>query len=205
MTDGIYMKKTFPVLALFFGITQPAFAETCRDHFIRIFAPDEKSQRSFRTYNTATINGKNEQKFNVFSIGKDHILSQALVPVAPWSLVYNKQMFISNDKGNSWTKIRDLPENEINETTIATKTAALAKIGNEICATEIHDGKETVTIQADLDTTPDAPFKTTVKFWIEKDTDNIVKSTTNTIMPGTNHLVTQIFESAPDLVLPTPE
>ncbi len=198
------MKKTLLVLALFSNIIQPAHAETCREQFIKIFAPDEKSQKSFRSYNTATINGENEQKFNIFSIGDDHILSQALVPVAPWSLIYNQQMFISNDKGTSWNKVRDLPAKELDEAALAAKTTGLAKIGNEECGTEVYDGKDAYTVQADLDVTPEAPFKTTIKFWMDKETGNMLKSTTNTIMPGSNHFVTQIIEQAPDLVLPTP-
>lgn len=196
---------TLSMLAVSSSFIQPAYAETCREQFIRIFAPSEKSQKSLRSYNTATTNGENEQKFNLFSIGDNHILSQALVPAAPWSLIYNQQMFISNDKGKSWIKVRDLPDNELDEAALAAKTTGLAKIGNEECGTDTYEGKETNTIQADLDVTPEAPFKTTVKFWMDTETGNMLKSTTRTIMPGADHFVTQIIEQAPDLVLPTPD
>lgn len=95
----LLMKSIYIASIIFSFLVQPVYAETCREHFIRIFAPESKSSKALRTYNTATTNGGNEQKFNIFSIGDDHILSQALVPAAPWSLIYNKQMFISNDKG----------------------------------------------------------------------------------------------------------
>ena len=61
------MKKTISVLAVFSIFIQPAYAESCREQFIKIFAPNEKSKKPLRSYNTATINGKNEQKFNIFS------------------------------------------------------------------------------------------------------------------------------------------
>ncbi len=199
------MKTICAASVMVFCITQPVYAETCREHFIRIFAPVDKSPTAVRTYNTATTNGANEQKFNLFSIGNDHVLSQALVPVAPWSLIHNKKMFISNDEGKSWIKVRDLPDNTTAEAALAAKATALAKIGNEECGTDTYEGIEADTVQADLDTTPEAPFKTTIKFWMDKKNGDMLKSTTNVKMPGSNYFATQIVEQAPDLVLPTPE
>jgi hypothetical protein len=199
------MKKLYVTFVVFLFSIPPGHAETCREHFIRIFAPTDKTVKSIRTYNTTIINGGEEQKFNIFSIGRDHVLSQALVPAAPWSLIYNKQMFISSDKGKTWIKARDLPNIEMDEVTLKAKEEAVKKIGNEKCGIDTYDGKKAVTVQADLDITPEAPFKTTVKYWIDIETKDTLKSTTEIINQGTNYFTTQIFEQAPGLVLPMPK
>lgn len=199
------MKKFYVTFVVFLCAIQPVYAETCREHFIRIFAPTDKTEKPLRTYNTAVINGGEEQKFNIFSIGSDHVLSQALVPIAPWSLIYNKKMFISNDKGKSWTKARDLQDIEIDEAALQAKKDALKKIGNEECGTDTYNNKKAVTVQADLDTTPEALFKTTMKYWIDTETKETLKATTEIINQGSKYFATQVFEQAPDLVLPMPK
>ena len=199
------MKVIYSTLAILLSAIHPSYAETCREHFIRIFVPDENSQKPFRSYNTSTTNGASEQKFNIFSTNANHVLSQALVPEAPWSLIYQNKMYISNDKGKSWIKVRELPEKTNDEAARLAKAQAIAKIGNEECQNENYEGEEVLTVQADLDITPEAPFKTTLKFWIDKETGGFFKSTTRTEVNGSTHFVTQIIEQAPDLVLPTPE
>lgn len=198
------MKSILILSSLFVSLATSAKAENCLEHFVNLFANPQHSMPT-KSFNTTLINGGNEQKTNVFSKGKDHMLTQALVPPAPWTLIYNKHIFISNDKGTTWQKIRTMSEPKLDDAAKLAKAKAIAKFGNAVCGEEVYRSQKASTVQADLDITPNASSKTTVKYWLDAQSGFPTKITSHTIAGESKILTTQIIEEAPDLELPTPE
>ena len=76
---------------------------------------------------------------------------------------------------------------------------------NAICGEEDLDGTVRLVVEADYDTVSGFKTENHFKYWLDRETGFVVKSTYAMKGEGFESFTTQLVEKAPDLTLPDPE
>ncbi len=136
--------------------------------------------------------------------GKGNWLTEMIEPAnAQWSMGLNNVLYTSTDKGETWTKVRDMgDQNSAHENALKERSAT---VKNAKCDKADLDGVVHETVEAEYKMLGAFEAVGYDKFWVNPATGYVPRL--ETIMKSTafESFVEQVLEPAPKLVLPTPE
>jgi hypothetical protein len=119
-------------------LTGSAFADECRQRFIDvvIFSKEREYEGALKSFITQEVNGAQVSKNFYHYIDKENWMTEMVEPAAaPWSLARNNVLYISNDKGNSWQKVREMDPVEPADTASQIQQDRAATVRNTNCTT----------------------------------------------------------------------
>ena len=196
------MKLSILTTALILSATQPVVAKFCQDKFVDLMI-NGNSGKSTTIHLTTKFKGSPEQKNDFLYLSYKHHMTVISQPSSQWVLTHNNNMFMSTDKGKSWSKVRsvDTQANHNNSKRDTLENSKSAK--NAKCSEENHNGSMHDTVEGDVTIGQSVNADYHFKYWVNRDTNFIVKQTQET--EKYSMFVTQIIEETPDMVLPMPE
>lgn len=179
-------------------------AETCEETFVRVMT-DRVTDKPVRIHVTQEIVGGMASKNWNYQDGKGNWMTEMIEPeTMAWSMVRDNVMYSSADKGQTWQKIRDVDEQDPEET--ARLLAERGKtVRNAVCGQDEIDGVAYETVAADYNLLGDYDAEVHDIFWIDPETGFVPKLETRMKGDGFESVTVQLVEDAPDLVLPTPD
>lgn len=194
-----------PVIAaalLASAAVHPASAETCRDQFVRLLV-EGNGDGAVKIHVTQEIKGAPASQNWFYQETPGHWMTEVVEPAGqPWVLTHDDVMYTSADKGESWTKLRDLDSDGSGAKAQMEEDAQTAR--NEACGKEELDGVMFDTIEADYDSLQGFKSENHHKYWVHPETGFIARAVYHLKSESFESMTTQLIEAAPDLELPTP-
>ena len=199
------MKLTFAVSVLLVASVTPGFANPCQEKFAQLLVHGNGDRPSIIRITTEPKGGQ-VSKNDFFFKTTGHWMTVMTEPAnQPVTLAYNNKMYTSSDNGKSWKKVRDMDSEKNRLDNIKNQEANAKTIKNAVCGEELLDGVMHDTVEADFDTVQQYKSSNHYKYWVNRKTGRIAKSTYDSKSSGYESFTTQIIEDAPDLTLPMPE
>ena len=197
------MKTPFYVLIILLAGIQSTLADECKDQFIRLMT-DRTTKEPTKVLLTQQIKGGAKTVNWNYQDGKGNWLTQMVVPAnVPWSLGLDDALYTSADKGQTWSKVRDMSsENEAHQTSLDERAAT---VENAQCADAELDGVMHRTVEADYKMLGSFEADIHDKFWVNSETGYVPRLETKMKSTVFESFIIQELEPAPDLVMPTPE
>lgn len=198
------VKSAFASAAMILATPLPASADACSEKFVKLFT-DSSDKGPVTIHVTQENKGGMTTKNYSHQLSADHWMTEMIEPAdMPWTLVYKKSMYMSADRGKSWTKVRAAAAAQSPEAGAETLKRMAKTVVNAACATDTIDGVTYDTVEADYESL-NITAEYHSKYWVHPDTGRIVKSVTVTHVTGQETTATQLISEAPDLKLPTPD
>lgn len=180
----------------------PASAETCREHFVRLLV-EGNGDGAVKIHVTQEIKGAPASQNWFYQQQPGHWMTEVIEPAGqPWVLTHDDVMYTSSDKGESWSKIRDLDSDPDAARAQIEENAQTAR--NEVCGNEELDGVAYDTVEADYDSLQGFKSENHHKYWVHPETGFIARAFYHLKSENFESMTTQLIEAAPDLDLPTP-
>ncbi len=199
------MKLFFAVSALLVASVTPGFANPCHEKFAQLLIHGNGDRPSIIRITTEPKGGQ-VSKNDFFFKTTGHWMTVMTEPAnQPVTLAYDNKMYTSSDNGKSWKKVRDMDSEKNRLDNIRNQEANAKTIKNAVCGEELLDGVMHDTIEADFDTVQQYKSSNHYKYWVNRETGRITKSTYDSKSSGYESFTTQVIEDAPDLTLPMPE
>lgn len=199
------MRSFFATTALLLASTQAALANPCQDRFAQLLIHGNGDRPSIIRITTEPKGGQ-VSKNDFFFKATGHWMTVMTEPTnQPVTLAYNNKMYTSSDNGKSWKKVRDMDSEKNRLDNIRNQEANAKTIKNAVCGEELLDGVMHDTVEADFDTVQQYKSSNHYKYWVNRKTGRITKSTYDSKSSGYQSFTTQVIEDAPDLTLPMPE
>ncbi len=199
------MRSFFATTALLLASTQAAFANPCQEKFAQLLIHGNGDRPSIIRITTEPKGGQ-VSKNDFFFKTTGHWMTVMTEPAnQPVTLAYDNKMYTSSDNGKSWKKIRDMDSEKNRLDNIRNQEANAKTIKNAVCGEELLDGVMHDTVEADFDTVQQYKSSNHYKYWVNRKTGRITKSTYDSKSSGYQSFTTQVIEDAPDLTLPMPE
>lgn len=199
------MRLAFAALALLLASTQPGLADPCKEKFAQLLIHGNGDQPAIIRI-TSEPKGGQVSKNDFFFKTTGHWMTVMTEPAnQPRTLAYNNKMYTSSDGGKTWKKVREMNSEQNRLNNIKNQEANAKTVKNAVCGEEMLDGVLHDTVEADFDTVQQYKSSNHYKYWVNRDTGRITKSTYDTKTSNYESFTTQLIEAAPDLTLPTPE
>ncbi|MEM9471593.1 MAG: hypothetical protein AAGA00_06530 [Pseudomonadota bacterium] len=199
------MRSFFATTAMLLVTAQAAHANPCQERFAQLLIHGNGDRPSIIRITTEPKGGQ-VSKNDFFFKATGHWMTVMTEPAnQPVTLAYSNKMYTSSDDGKSWKKVRDMDSEKNRLDNIRNQEANAKTIKNAVCGEELLDGVVHDTVEADFDTVQQYKSSNRYKYWVNRDTGRIAKSTYDSKSSGYESFTTQIIEDAPDLTLPTPE
>ena len=203
--ERILLKVIITVIATFLISAGSAFADDCRDRFIKLLTVGN-DEGPVKIHVTQEIKGAPASKNVFYQVTTGHWMTEMVEPATQdWVLTYDNTMYTSSDKGESWKKIRTLDSENNEEVARKNLTENSATTRNAVCGQEEVDGVLHDTVEADYDTLQNFKTENHFKYWVHPETGWITKATYLVKGQGFESFTTQLPTPAPGLELPTPE
>ena len=185
--------------------TRPATADACEERFVRLLV-DGNDSGPVKIHVTQEIKGAPVTENWFYQVSPGHWMTEIITPAGqPWVLTYDDVMYTSPDKGETWTKLRDLNSDANADGAKADLMENAETARNAACGTDELDGVAYETVEADYDTLQNFKSENHHKYWVHPDTGFIAKAVYELKAESFESLTTQLIEAVPDLTLPTPE
>lgn len=167
---------TFCIGGALLGPVQTAIADTCLEAFVQAWTKPRPSTGFVKIHITSQIAGqKPTSNYNISDLATGDWLTQMIDPPnMPWSMAMGKAMYVSNDKGKSWKKVRDLEEGHSPEAVRRQVAENMKSAKNAKCGTEEINGLPHETVEAEYIAQGNILMKD--KSWLHPKTKGIVKS-----------------------------
>ncbi|MEL7230151.1 MAG: hypothetical protein AAGK38_09615 [Pseudomonadota bacterium] len=196
------MKFALLATAMFFVGLTPALANTCKERFVALLK-DRSAEEPVKILITQQIkNGPKTVNWS-YQDRKGNWLTEMVEPAnAPWSMGRENVLYTSNDKGRSWTKVRDMVDQSAANAKALEERAATVE--GAVCGEADVDGKPYKTVEASSKMLGSFKGELHEKFWLEAQSGTVARL--EMTMKGTgfeSHTVQEI-EPAPQFVMPTP-
>ncbi len=199
------MRLTFAASAIFLASVQPGLAESCQEKFARLLIHGNGDRPSVIRI-TSEPKGGQVSKNDFFFKATGHWMTVMTEPAnQPITLAYSNNMYTSSDEGKSWKKIREMDSEKNRLDNIKNQEANAKTIKSAVCGEEMLDGVMHDTVEADFDTVQQYKSSNHYKYWVNRDTGRITKSTYDSKSSGYESFTIQLIEDAPNLTLPMPE
>jgi len=180
-----------------------ARADDCKDRLVHLIGGSVEA-RPARGLLKSEIKGGPTSENEFLTMANDHNLFKPIKPAnMDWVLTYKGGRYTSSDQGKSWKKVQSFDPDEAQAAARKSVSEQAQSAKNVTCAEGTLDGKTYDTIEAEL-SLPGSPATMHNKYWIDRNADFVVKSTSLTKMQGFESLTTQTWQLADDLSLPTP-
>lgn len=192
-------------LFLLCAAPQQGFAEDCRDRFTRLLIHGN-GDGPVRIHVTQEIVGGPTTTNYFYQTEPGHWMTEMIDPEnQPWVLTYDNVMYTSQDKAESWTKLRalDTGNNQADANDGLREDAKSAK--NAVCGEDTLDGVVHDTVEADYSSQRGTTTEIHAKYWVDRESGTIDKTFYHMKNDGFESMTTQLIEPAPDLILPVPE
>ncbi len=159
-----------------------------------------------KSFITQEVYGAQVSKNFYHYIDKENWMTEMVEPAAaPWSLARNNVLYISNDKGTSWQKVREMDPVEPADTASQIQQDRAATVRNTNCTTEDLNGEMLEVLQGEYDMLNGMEGSIEEKMWLSLDKSWVPKSMMHLKMAGTESKTIQLIEKMPELTLPMPE
>jgi hypothetical protein len=194
------------LLALF---AVPAHADdaACVERFKQLLVdgnPGKGPAKAHITQSFGTMNTEN----NFYSLGAGSAdgMMEPVKGMGDQQVLFRKgKMYVSTDKGKSWTFVREMDKGSSPES-VKEKMKADADTATDVsCGTEALDGVDHETVEGTYVASTAQGAMITAKYWVNPETGWMRKAVTTGMMGGTQSVTTQMIEPMPDLTLPDPE
>jgi hypothetical protein len=171
---GVLM--TFCIGGVLLGPVQTAVADACLEAFVQAWTKPRPATGFVKIHITSQIAGqKPTMNYNISDLATGDWLTQMIDPPnMPWSMALGKSMYVSNDKGKSWRKDRDLEEAHSLEAVRKQVAENMKTAKNAKCGTEDLNGVPHATVEAEY--IAQGNIFMNDKSWLHPQTNHIVKS-----------------------------
>ncbi|MFZ1813063.1 MAG: hypothetical protein WBO55_05290 [Rhizobiaceae bacterium] len=183
----------------------PAIAETCEEKFARLEVDGNSSNTPVRlTITTQTPGGQITKNYH-YSDEDHNGMTEMIDPVdMAWSLFIGNDMYVSNDKGKSWTHMNTWDKEKSTADRKAQTRADMATASGITCGEEELDGTKFDTVEGAYKSTMLQGANRWVKFWVSQSDGEIVRTDDVTDSAAGQYKSTQLIEPWPDFELPKP-
>ncbi|MDX1718252.1 MAG: hypothetical protein R3287_15195 [Anderseniella sp.] len=187
----------------------PAYADdaACIERFKTLLVdgnPGKGPAKAHITQSFGTMNTEN----NFYSLGAGSTdgMMEPVKGMGDQQVLFRKgKMYVSTDKGKSWTFVREMDKGSSPEA-VKDKLKADADTAKDVsCGTEALDGVDHETVEGTYVASTAQGATITAKYWVNPETGWMRKAVTTGMMGGTQSMTTQMIEPMPDLTLPDPE
>ncbi|GAA0785206.1 hypothetical protein E1180_18505 [Roseibium denhamense] len=183
--------------------TQMVEAGPCADKFIALFTQPDQGVAT-KTLATTEFKGAPPMTNEFHFLSLTHNMTVPISPPQPWVMTYETVMYQSSDKGNTWTKVRDL-EAPAPEAVLEQKLTDAQTLRNTDCALEEIDGVAYERIAGDITLSQGMVTENRYTYFVRQSDGFIAKAIYDTKAPNFEMVITQEIEPAPDLQLPVPD
>lgn len=200
------MKRLLGAFCLVLATSSTTMAGPCEDRFAELLVNGNADQGPVRIHITQEIVGGQTTKNYHYSDGKFNGMTEMIDPAEmPWSLFIGDKMYMSNDKGKTWSFMNSYDA----EKGRADMKVALSKDGAEatdvVCGKEDADGVSFETVEGNYKSSMSGGAAIFQKYWVNTASGWIEKTFMHTKMSGFESKSTQVIEPYSDFVLPKPE
>ena len=202
------MKPFLATIALILASAQPVLAESCEEKFARLLVDGNPDFGPMRLHIFSEIKGVQKSEGYHYSRGDGSIdgMSTTVEPEnTPWSLFLGTKMWMSTDKGKSWTFVRELDAQSDPKAVKEALRNDAKTVANVSCGNEEIDGVMHDTVEGDYNSSGLQGAVAHQKYWVNPESGLIAKTFTATNANGMESEFTQFIEPWPELVLPNPE
>lgn len=198
--------KRFALIPALLSLASMVQADACHDRFTALLVEGNDKMGPTLIHITQEIVGGETSLTDHHSDGDGNGMSEAIDPANhPWSLFVGDKMYMSNDKGATWSFLSTFDSESARENNkIATAKDALTardlSCGEETLNGIVHEvteGTYTSSVIAGADIYE--------KLWVVPKTRWISKSYRHVMMDSFESKTTQVIETHPNLDLPNPE
>ncbi len=189
-------------IVLFTG-TQSAIAEDCKEKFIRLMS-DRTAKAPTKIHIVQEIKGGAKTVNWNYQDGKGNWLTEMVEPAnSSWSMGLDNVLYTSSDKGKTWTKVRDMGDQNAEHQKSLDERAATVE--NAVCGTAEIEGVMHETVEADYKM--QGAFNADIhdKFWVNAETGYTPRLETTMKSSAFESFIVQKLEPAPDFVMPKPK
>ncbi|HOV04088.1 MAG TPA: hypothetical protein PLJ34_04730 [Hyphomicrobiales bacterium] len=200
------MRSAIAAVLVLCAVSGPGLADECRDRFASLLAKGNPDDVAVKTHITQKVGGAPETRNYNYWDGTGDWMSEMIEPDnIPWSMARGDTLYMSTDKGKSWSKVRTLDAEQNKEDVDARRAEEAKTVRNTTCGEEEIDGVRYRVVEGDYTSMLPITYEHHNKYWLEPDTGWIARVSYETIGQGIEFSVLQVVERAPDLVLPKPE
>ena len=190
-------------MGVFLVGSQAAFGASCTDQFIELMT-DRTAKEPTKMFITQEIKGGTKTVNWNYQDGKGNWLTEMVEPAnAQWSMGLNNVLYTSTDQGKSWTKVRDMGDQNAAHKKSLDERAETVK--NASCGEAELDGVSYRTVEADYQML--GSFKADIhdKFWVNSKTGYVSRLETTMKNTAFESFIIQELQPAPDFVFPKVE
>lgn len=196
------MRKSFIAAIALLAGTQTTLATECRERFIELMT-DRTAKEPTKILVTQEIKGGAKTVNWNYQDGKGNWLTEMVEPAnAQWSMGLDNVLYSSTDQGKTWTKIRDMgDQNAAHQKSLDERAAT---VENAACGKADLGGVTHEIIEADYKMLGSFNADIHDKFWVNTETGYVPRLETTMKNTAFESFVVQELELAPDLVMPSP-
>ncbi len=204
MFSGPSLGRTLlALLALAAG--QPALAETCAEKYARLEVLGNEDTLPVRlTITSQAPDGTVTKNYHYSDVNRDGMTEMIEPADMAWSLFIGNDMYVSNDKGKSWSHMNSWDKQKAAADTRAMMQKDMEGATDIACGEDSPDGTVHDTVEGRYNSTMLQGAPQWSKFWVSRETGRIVRKDSITDSAGGQYKTTQIIEPWPDFVLPKP-
>jgi hypothetical protein len=182
-----------------------SLADACHDRFVRLLV-EGNGDGPVKIHATQEIKGAPPSTNYFYQTEPGHWMTETIEPAGqPWVLTYNNTMYTSADEGETWTVLRELDSVQNQDAADRGLRENAETVKNAKCGEEVLDGVAHDTVEADYTMVSAGGMENHTKYWVNRETGYIDKTTYLMKSDAFESLTTQMIEKAPGLDLPKPE
>ncbi|MCB1484940.1 MAG: hypothetical protein KDJ17_08625 [Hyphomicrobiaceae bacterium] len=197
-------KATLAICAIFLG-SYSAVADDCRERVV-FLVMDSMKVRPSEGHLISEVTGQPKTENLFIAADLDHTLYKSISPAnQPWTLTYKGAMYQSSDEGKSWKKVHSFDSEKQRAAIIASVTEQAKSATNAVCGEEELDGVMHDTFEADFSVSKPTKMDMHNKYWRNRETGFVTKSTSRVKVTGAESFTTQTWKFLDKVELPIPD